>query len=69
MNMVNVRICRLGRFNHKINWGKIEKWESRFFKVSGGAVALKIGRAGQPISRPLPKSLLLKKWSKTQLAL
>jgi hypothetical protein len=31
----NVKICRLGCFNHSIDFQKIEKWSSKYFKVSG----------------------------------
>lgn len=33
--MKNVRICRLGCFNHNFDFGKLTEWQSKYFKVSG----------------------------------
>ncbi|MGD0283576.1 MAG: hypothetical protein ABSB95_14580 [Dissulfurispiraceae bacterium] len=33
--MMNVRICRLGCFSHNIDFGKIERWRSKYFKIVG----------------------------------
>lgn len=33
--MKNVKICRLGCFNHNVDFAKLTKWQSKYFKVSG----------------------------------
>lgn len=32
--MKNVKICRLGCFNHRIDFGKLASWQSRYFKIT-----------------------------------
>lgn len=32
--MMKVEICRLGRFNHQVNWKRIERWSSKYFQVA-----------------------------------
>ena len=31
---LNVRICRLGRFNHRVDWNKVEGWQSKLFSLT-----------------------------------